>query len=58
MVGGLSEAATEKEASDYIGLDWATFRSWVENGRPRGIDTSDGDGPEAGRPFAAAVVGL
>jgi hypothetical protein len=25
--------ATEKEASDYIGLDLATFRSWVEYGR-------------------------
>jgi len=37
MVGGLSEAATEKEASDYIGLDWATFRSWVENGRLRSL---------------------
>ena len=29
----MARLATEKEASDYIGLDLATFRIWVEGGR-------------------------
>jgi len=31
--GPRARLATEKEAADYIGLDLATFRSWVEYGR-------------------------
>ena len=29
----VARLATEKEAADYIGLDLATFRAWVECGR-------------------------
>jgi hypothetical protein len=29
----MARLATEKEASEYIGLDLATFRIWVERGR-------------------------